>query len=180
MQDIAAAFLESAEGRQEIRFFADLPEPALAAMLDYWWDRDRLFTVTAALPAEEVLVRDYAWLLDVAFRPGAGSMNDLRRKPLDAPEWRRTLDADSTYPIVLAEKGHRWVVLDGYHRLLKADVQGMSTIRAVRLPQHRVPEILVHSGFRGALNRLRRPGRDLLPEVKMVAQLLIRQGTAEE
>jgi hypothetical protein len=92
----------------------------------------------------------------------------------------RTLDADLTYPVVLAEKRHEWVVLDGYHRLLKADVQGTSTSRAVRLPQHRVPEILVHSGFRSALNRLWRPGRDLLPEVKIVARLLIRQGAAEE
>jgi hypothetical protein len=87
VQDIAAAFLESAEARREIRFFADLPDSALAAMLDYWWDLDRVFTVTATLPAEEVLVRDYAWLLDVAFRPGGGSMNHLRHEPLDAPEW---------------------------------------------------------------------------------------------
>ena len=41
--------------------------------------------------------------------------------------------ADTSLPIHVAERGGRWVILDGYHRLLKVLLQGAPTIKVVKV-----------------------------------------------
>jgi hypothetical protein len=42
---------------------------------------------------------------------------------------RRALDVDTSYPIILCEKGF---IMDGWHRVLRALIDGKTTIRAMR------------------------------------------------
>lgn len=46
-------------------------------------------------------------------------------------QMKRVLDADLSYPIIQAPDG--WII-DGYHRIAKAIIDGDTTIKAVRLP----------------------------------------------
>jgi hypothetical protein len=49
---------------------------------------------------------------------------------------RRALDVDASYPIILCDKGF---IMDGWHRILRALIDGKATIKAVRFektPQH--------------------------------------------
>ena len=47
-------------------------------------------------------------------------------------EINRVLNVDTTYPIILNPDG---VIVDGYHRLVKAYLDGDTTIKAIRLPK---------------------------------------------
>lgn len=42
---------------------------------------------------------------------------------------RRALDVDTSYPVILCEKGF---IMDGWHRVLRALIDGKATIKAVR------------------------------------------------
>ena len=46
-------------------------------------------------------------------------------------QMKRVIDADLSYPIIQAPEG--WI-MDGYHRIVKAIIEGKTTIKAVRLP----------------------------------------------
>lgn len=60
----------------------------------------------------------------------AVSPTGVRAEPATyAAQWRRTLAADLAFPIHLLD-GERPIVLDGLHRLLKADVLGMQHVHA--------------------------------------------------
>jgi hypothetical protein len=100
------------------------------------WDLGRLHALE--LPVEELAVAELRWQLDLPWwRVGdrwfAVTPNQVRRDPVSYPEqWRRTLAADLRYPIQLIER-RRLVVMDGVHRLLKADLLGLERIRACRV-----------------------------------------------
>jgi hypothetical protein len=42
---------------------------------------------------------------------------------------RRALDVDTNYPVILSQEGF---IMDGWHRVLRALIDGKATIKAVR------------------------------------------------
>lgn len=42
---------------------------------------------------------------------------------------RRAMDVDTSYPVIMCEKGF---IMDGWHRVLRALIDGKTTIKAVR------------------------------------------------
>jgi hypothetical protein len=81
-------------------------------------------------PAESVVVTTFAWLLDMPiWRWDGRRFRVSLRDVLDDPETHRAHHekarrADLAYPIHITYSRGRWVILDGYHRLLKALLQG--------------------------------------------------------
>lgn len=178
-RSLEAAFLASAEGRREIPFFAQLPDSAVSAALGCYWETARLFALADTLPVEHVSVDTFRWVMDVKWRADGESMNEARARGPASPTWRRAMAADLRYPIVLAPRPDRWTVLDGYHRLLKADVEACEMVSAVRLPRERLPEILTDAGFFGALNQIWRRGHEIIHEpARTVARSLLARGLA--
>jgi hypothetical protein len=121
----------------------DIVPASLAAVLpNVMWSRDRLHRL--ALPVVELPVAELRWQLDLPWwragdRRFAVSPNQVRREPqLHAQQWRRTLDADLRFPIHLLQRVPRdprdqrdpRVILDGVHRLLKADALGLLHVSA--------------------------------------------------
>jgi ribosomal protein S18 acetylase RimI-like enzyme len=104
--------------------------PLIPARLDRLWALD--------LPAETVSVAELAWLLDLPLWQLDGrrfqvSPNQvLRERDRFPAHVERAMASDLSFPIVLTEHRGRWVVLDGYHRLLKTIILGEKTITAVR------------------------------------------------
>lgn len=108
--------------------------PVMQALLpNAMWDRAALHELV--LPVTELAVADLRWMLDLPWwrvgeRRFAVTPNQVRLVPeRHAAHWRRVLDADLDYPIDLLQRD-RLIILDGVHRLLKADVLGMRTITA--------------------------------------------------
>lgn len=91
------------------------------------------------LPVQRVAVQELAWLLDLPVWQMNGvrfqvSPRQVRDDPAGFPDHlRRVMAADLERPVHLVEHNGRLVVLDGFHRLLKAALQGRAEIDAMVL-----------------------------------------------
>jgi hypothetical protein len=113
---------------------AERPASLDGVILDFHWDLERLHALT--LPEREVPASTLEWHLSLPFwavegRPFQVSPADVATSPRAHPEqWNRTLAADLRYPLDgYVAAGGRLTILDGVHRLLKAKVEGHSTVR---------------------------------------------------
>jgi hypothetical protein len=72
------------------------------------------------------------------------SPTQLLERPDDFPEHRdRIQRADLSYPLHVTRRRGHWLVIDGIHRLVKADTQGATAVRAHPVPALRLREVLV-------------------------------------
>jgi len=87
---------------------------------------------------EDVVIADVAWLLDLPLwgwrgEPFQVTPNQVAADPKKyAVHYARVMWSDLEDPMVIAERNGRTVVLDGYHRLLRAVVEGRETLPAKR------------------------------------------------
>lgn len=86
------------------------------------WDSGTLFAAAKGLTPYDLQLS--ALNLDISF-PNATTM------ALFLYQVKRMQEADLNYPIIQAPDG--WI-MDGYHRIAKAILEGHTTIKAVRLP----------------------------------------------
>lgn len=156
------AFTGTPDGTREMPFFASLPDSAIAAGYSAWWDADQLCQLTEWLPAERVPVVEYSFVLDVRWRPGAESMRQAVAGGPSSPAWRRVMGTDEECPIILGRRPDRWTVLDGWHRLQKAELLGHLTIPAILVRREQLATVLLDGPFFGDLNRLWLDGHELL------------------
>ena len=121
------------------------------------WDVDRLIRLSADLPVVEVPL-DAIWELDTPYwsTPGDGPTTVSE----DNTPIRLVRDVDPSYPLIPGSDGR---VMDGMHRIVRAVLEGRTTIRAVRFatlpePDHRGcrPEDLPYDGAGSRLTRGRR------------------------
>jgi hypothetical protein len=112
-------------------------DAVLAALPMVPWRLDRLWRLR--LPVRRVDVAQFGWLLDLPLWQRDGRRFQVTpRQVLDAParfgdHLRRVLAADLAFPIhVVAHRG-RLVILDGYHRLARAMIEGRREIDAMVL-----------------------------------------------
>lgn len=179
MTRIETLFLDSDEGRRHVAFFAAIPDDLLPWMAPFWWDLSNLLALD--LPAQTMLLDDLAQFLDVPFwRAGAQSglfqltARDVAADPVThADHWQRTMATDLSYPITLYDNDGQLILLDGYHRLLKAHHLGVTALPARIVPESSVPHILNNDGFLGQLNALRTTTPDLIAELRHTARHLI-------
>lgn len=87
---------------------------------------DRLWELAEKLPVKTVELDEYRdQLEDRVWREGSEKVS-----PLDIDEkskhWKRMKEADLSFPILVAPDGE---IMDGYHRLLKAHVEGNKKIK---------------------------------------------------
>ena len=121
------------------------PELRRWVLPDVTWDPHKLWTID--LPIVDVPVADLAWMLDLPWwrdgdrhftvRPADVAADPARH----AAQHARTLAAELGYPLVATPMEDRLVLLDGVHRLLKAQLLGIPTVRVRVLPPDRIDEI---------------------------------------
>ncbi|MFD0690901.1 ParB N-terminal domain-containing protein [Actinomadura fibrosa] len=101
------------------------------------WKIERLWRLE--LPVRRVAVQELAWLFDLPLWQLNGERfrvapRQVRDDPQRYPDHlRRVMASDLNYPIHLVEHNGRLVVLDGFHRLLKASIEGRTEVEAVVL-----------------------------------------------
>jgi hypothetical protein len=111
------------------------------------WDLQKLHGLD--LPVRRVAVGELAWQFDLPLWQVEGvrfrvSPAQVRDDPAGFPDqMRRVMAADLRYPIHLVEHRGRRVVLDGFHRLLRAAIEGQADIAAVELSRQDLESILV-------------------------------------
>jgi hypothetical protein len=114
------------------RLLTIMPDSVRAAVTPELWNMAWLHALD--LPVQRMAVSDLAWLFDVPLwavdgEPFRVTPNEIRANPerFEA-QYRRTMEADLSWPIHVMWFQGRSIVLDGVHRLLKADMQGEATI----------------------------------------------------
>ncbi len=118
-------------------FLAMMPAEIRQALPTDPWRLPALWRLE--LPVQRVKVEQLAWLLDLPLWQLDGarfqvSPRAVRDDPARFPDHlNRAMAADLRYPVHLVEYRGRLVVLDGFHRLLKAAVQGHTEIDAMVL-----------------------------------------------
>jgi hypothetical protein len=109
------------------------------------WDIGKLWALE--LPVCQVAVQELAWLFDLPLWQLYGVRFQVSpRRAGDDPagfpdHLRRVMAADLGRPVHLVEHNGRLVVLDGFHRLLKAALEGRAEIDAMVLSQEDLESI---------------------------------------
>ena len=98
------------------------------------WDVDRLIDLTKDLPVEEVPL-DAIGALDTDYWFAIGPVTPTVRRVVE--HMRLVLEVDSSHPIILGADGR---LMDGMHRVVRALLEGRSSIRAVRFPDQPAPD----------------------------------------
>jgi hypothetical protein len=140
------------DNRADGRAFVPFPLQELApaelrdVLCEFVWDSNELQRLP--LPVDTATVDSLRWHLDLPYwrddgRPFQVTPSQVKADPARYHEqYQRTMAADLGYPLDLLFRNGRWVILDGVHRLLKADLLGLSTIQVRRLPAAMLPLIL--------------------------------------
>lgn len=101
-------------------------------------------------PIRESDMNKLLWNLDLPFweEEKIDDWNLTLREVIQNPKhypnhYQRILKADLTYPICIAKsKNGKWFVLDGTHRLAKAYIDNLKTIKAKIIPNNKLLEII--------------------------------------
>ena len=116
---------------------------AIPAVLKPWllpvkWDQERLWAIRHS--AVNVPLHELRWMYDLPlWRGNAGlwfeiSPRQFLESPEDHPEHsERVAASDLAYPIHVIRRRNRFFILDGVHRLVRADLEGRDSIAAVVL-----------------------------------------------
>jgi hypothetical protein len=123
-----------------------VPAELRGVLCDFVWDADKLRHLP--LPIDTVTVDSLRWHLGLPYWRHDGKPFQLTPAQVMADparyqeQYQRTMAADLSLPLDLLFRNDRWVILDGVHRLLKADLLGLSQVRVRRLPPAMLPLIL--------------------------------------
>jgi hypothetical protein len=123
-----------------------VPPSLRPVVLDFTWDREKLWA--QQLPAEEVALDELRWHLVLPMwsfenDPFVLSPEQVRADPvLYHDQYARTMAADLAFALhALIRPGGTLTLLDGVHRLLKADICGQQTVSVKKLPMDRLDDI---------------------------------------
>lgn len=123
-----------------------VPAELRGVLCEFVWDSGKLQRLP--LPVGTVTVDSLRWHLDLPYwrhdgQPFQVTPAQVKADPARYEEqYQRAMATDLGYPLDLLFRNDRWVILDGVHRLLKADVLGLSHVRVRRLPTAMLPLIL--------------------------------------
>lgn len=126
-----------------------LPETLQGVFFDFPWDTRKAWLLSTK--STVVPFKDLTWLLELPVWttvPGEARFDLAPRTVLEQPErfparWSRILMVDLKYSLEMFHNDSGlWVILDGYHRLARHQVEGSREV-AVRLhPDHLKAQIL--------------------------------------
>ncbi len=136
--------------REPFPLLSELPPELKGVILDFHWDVELLHCLD--LPATDLQVAELAWHLRLPFwsrdrRPFQVSPLQVAANPeVHAEQYARTMVADLRYPLdVVRRPDGRITILDGVHRLLRAHLDGLESVRVRILEWEELDAIAVHS-----------------------------------
>lgn len=137
---------------------ADVVPGALrGVLLDFWWDTRRLWALD--LPDSRLALAELRWLLDLPTwaydgAPFQVTPHQVAADPLRFTEqYARTMAADMRYPLHVTDRGGRPVVLDGMHRLLRAELAGRGEVAVRVVPAEALDVIAQRPGAANSLSK---------------------------
>ena len=125
----------------------DIPQVIKDVGFDFSWDNNKVWNLDISVT--EMAMQDLIWHFDIPFlcdKDGVYNLtpsevlNDTDRYE---SEHKRVLEANMNYPIDIMKNKGRWLILDGLHRLMKASMSGLNSVKVRIVPIERIPDIRV-------------------------------------
>jgi hypothetical protein len=160
--------------------FAEIPSALRGWLLPIKWDRELLWALD--LPRRRLEVEELRWHLDLPWwrRDGVWfqvTPREFVADPAAHPEHMdRLATADLSYPLQIVCRHQRWLILDGIHRLVKAELLGLTNIVVATLTPADIAKIAAHPVCRTAARQTRR----IDPLCLGAVQAALAAGTVEE
>ncbi len=123
----------------------DFPDIIKKVGFDFPWDNKKVWALD--IPVEEMPIKELQWHFDIPFHWHDGgkynltSWDIINHPDTYQKEYERTMACDLKYPIDIMENRGKWLILDGLHRLMKAQILGMDAVKVRKIPREKIPEI---------------------------------------
>ncbi len=130
----------------------DLPLNVQQQFFDFHWDRQRLWEEAGRVTADFMPLSDLLSNLDLPIWPrfegqkvyDLAPSEFLREPKLFPGHMERVLKSDPSFPLILMKNlQSNWVVIDGYHRLVKCRIESISRVMVKKLDRSVIPKIRV-------------------------------------
>jgi len=126
----------------------DIPEILKPFYFNFHWSQKKLWSLD--LQKETMAVECFLWLLDYpiwATRPPHNIFDlkpaDVMKNPEHYPKhFRRIQNTDLAYPIHIMFYKHNWVIMDGFHRLMKCVLEKRKQISVYKLIESQIDMIV--------------------------------------
>lgn len=122
-----------------------IPTIITSVGFDFDWDEEKVWKLT--LPIERIPIKELSWHFEIPFWHSENGHYDLNPQAvLDHPqtytkEFERMMKSDLSYPLDIMFWRGKWLLLDGLHRLLKAQYLGHDTVSVRKVPTDIIPKI---------------------------------------
>lgn len=114
--------------------------------LDFEWDDKKLWKLK--LPVQNMPIKTLAWQFKIPFwrygkKKYAITPNQVMNNPKKyRHQYQRVMQSNLRYPLdIMKNKKAKWEIMDGLHRLVKANILGQDTVRVRKVPVSKIPEI---------------------------------------
>ncbi len=113
---------------------------------DFGWSEEKVWKLD--LPAIDMGIDQLIWHFDVPFfsrgfqKYCVTPMEIINNPANHQKEYQRMMRADLSYPLDVMENKSRLLLLDGLHRLMKAYVNGLKTVRVRVVPRSKILMII--------------------------------------
>src|SRR3989344_2961446 len=121
----------------------NLPEIIKEIGFDFNRDEEKVWALK--YPVEEMNIDELTWHFNIPFHWHRGEVynltsNEIINNPEKYPEeYGRCMKADLKYPIDIMQNKGRWLILDGLHRLMKAKIRALQTVKVRKIPRSEIP-----------------------------------------
>jgi len=136
------------EGLPRHHLFAKIPTALRGWLLPIEWDRELLWAL--GLPRRRLALEALRWHFDLPWwrRDGVWfqvTPREFMAHPEAHPEHAdRVAKADLSYPLHVVLRHQRWLILDGVHRLVKAEMLGLRDVVVSTLAPADIAKIARH------------------------------------
>jgi len=123
----------------------EIPQIIRDVGFDFSWSSEKVWALD--VPTEEIHIQELVWHFDTPFLWEGGIYNLKPQEVINNPEghkeeYGRTMKADLIHPIDIMENKGRWLILDGLHRLMKASILNMDSVKVRKIPREYIPKIV--------------------------------------
>ncbi len=129
-----------------MRSSRELPAIIKEVGFNFNWDERKVWKLD--MPIVEMPIKELTWHFAIPFfwsRPNGYydvTPHEVMEQPeLYIDEYKRTTQADTSYPIDIMYWKKRWLILDGLHRLMKQAIQGATIVQVRKISKSAIPHI---------------------------------------